>query len=388
VSKLLLFALLFSKDTIITTLAPASLVQPAASPTKNGSHPATAPVILQLLNTSATPLRNVTLDWLLQSNGVVIKTGKARVPAIPANQTRSLLPGLRMPTDTSGETFLILRYSSKPSGPPLAECRILLKPWLPRLAIPPAGELTLADENDIVSIRSPAIRISFNRQTGWLMQYEVNGIKLLDDTIGLRSNFWTPGYNDSANGPGRWMAATRDPHLQLFSNTAMPRLIKIRTEYTLPATTSLLHLSYVVNATGEMLVTQEVEPDTTQAPAGDWPMPCFGMIWMLPPGFDTVTRYGLLGSGSTGISRERTPVGSDLLHLSSTRTGIRWWTITGKDGNGVQFIADTTLLNERTIGRQVHIDHPTALSPDRRPDPLPGGNYRYTYKVKPLVNSR
>ncbi len=403
-TKLLLFALLFSKDSIITTLVPttpASIHVPAHLSTKT-------PITLRILNSSASPLKNILLEWSLQSNGSVTKKGKNHIPALAPNQPTLIRLPLPLPDDSAGESFLLLRYYS--TATLLSERLLLIKPYQPRLTIAPAGEITLSDENDTFTIHSPSIRISFNRQTGWLVRYEIKGIDLLDDSLGLRSNFWWSGYNDSANYPtdSGWRAATRDPHLQVFSTTNSPEQIIIRTEYALPATASLLHLSYNINAGGEMLITQQVEPDTSQPPSRQWPLPCFGMQWTAPAGYDSITEYGPLGSGWIGLKPEQlpTPSASDpLARAKATRTEIRWWKITDKDGNGLQFIADTPLLNESSLrffdGHAIRINidrppqtYPSAAAAPATPDTqpqwpalLPMGNYQYTYKVKPLVSS-
>jgi beta-galactosidase len=398
-TKLLLFALLFSKDSIITTLVP---LTPAST------HLSTkAPITLRILNSSANPFKNILLEWSLQSNGSVTKKGKNHIPALAPNKPILIQLPLPLPDDSTGESFLLLRYYS--TGTLLSERQLIIKPYQPRLTVPPAGEITLSDENDTFTIHSPSIRISFNRQTGWLVQYEIKGIDLLDDSLGLRSNFWWPGYNDSANYPSDsgWLAATREPHLQVFSTTNSPEQIIIRTEYTLPATTSLLHLSYNINAGGEMLITQQVEPDTSQPSSRQWPLPCFGMQWILPAGYDSITEYGPLGSGWIGLKPGYLPTTSPsdpLARAKATRTEIRWWTITDKDGNGLQFIADTPLLNESSLrffdghAIRINIDRPRQTNPSAAapatpdtqppwPALLPMGNYRYTYKVKPLVSS-
>jgi len=392
-TNLLLFALLLSKDTIITSLVPKT---PASAP---------ASTTLRLLNTATTPLKNIVLDWQLLVNGAITKKGKTPIPILSPNKPSLIRLPLHLPDDTAGESFLQLRYHS--TATVLGEQQLLLKPYQPRLTIAPTGEITLSDDNDIFTIHSPSIRISFNRQTGWLVHYEIRGIDLLDDTVGLRSNFWRPGYNDSASyaTDSGWLAATREPHLQLFSNTTSPELIIIRTEYTLPATSSLLHLSYTINANGEMLITQQVETDTTQPPSRQWPMPNFGMQWFLPSGYDSISAYGLTPhstqiTGPPGIFYDRptVPLPSDQTpRATATRTGIRWWTITDKDGNGLQFIADTPLLDESILhsfdGDVISIDLPTPSTPitptpsTSTTPPTPMGNLRYTYKVKPLVSS-
>lgn len=407
----LLFTLLASgRDTIITDLAPPTPAVPrSAISSKHAPSPTPTPITIRILNTSPIPLHNILLEWSIQTNGSITRKGKATIPTLPPQHPTPIrLPvPLPLPDDTSGETFLLLRYHSAASL--LAEQQLQLTPYRPHLTIVPTGEITQTDDNDIFTIHSPSIRISFNRQTGWLVHYEIRGSDLLDDTLGLRSNFWWPGYNDSASyaGDSGWLAATREPHLQLFSNTTSSDQIVVRTEYTLPATASLLHLSYTINADGEMLVTQQVEPDTTQPLPSQWPLPCFGMQWILPPGYDLITGYGPLDSATPANSGPPTPVGTFHDHpttpsssdpharATSTRTGIRWWTITDKDGNGLQFIADTPLLNtsalhgfdsdlitapNRPVSRpqiQISIDRPALM-----------GNLRYSYKVKPLVSPK
>jgi hypothetical protein len=417
--------LLSGRDTIITGLMshPPSIAQPAVSskstPRSSVSRrPAPAPITIRILNSSPAPLHHIFLEWSLQTGGFITRKGKITIPTLSSQHPILVQLPLRLPDDTAGESFLLLRYRS--ANALLAEQEVLLKPYHPTLTIAPAGEITQTDENDIFTIHSPTIRISFNRQTGWLVHYEIKGIDLLDDTLGLRSNFGWPGYNDSAAGPpgSGWLAAAPEPHLQLFSNTTSPEQIIVRTEYTLPASASLLHLSYTINAGGDMLVTQQVEPDTTQPPPRQWSPPCFGMHWILPPGYDSITGYGPLRFNATGPTDSNwigifqdhptIPTSSDPhARAASTRTGIRWWTITDKDGNGLQFIADTPLLNTSALHCfdsdlstasnhpaarpqiQISIDHSTLAGPGRTlTNLLPIGNLRYAYKVKPLIASR
>ncbi len=53
--------------------------------------------------------------------------------------------------------------------------------------------------------------------------------------------------------------------------------------------------------------------------------------------------------------------------------------IADHSGTGLKFIADTTLLNESVSPTHIKVDRPAI-------GVLPIGNYRYMYKVKPLVN--
>jgi beta-galactosidase len=407
--NLLLLALMISgRDTIITSLASPSAAGTRSAASSNRA-PAPALITIQILNTSITPLRNVLLEWALQTNGAITRSGNTIIPILPAQHPTPVRLPIRLPADTAGESLLLLRYRPANSpirpapGPPtsstfLEEQQIGLRPWRPGLTVAPAGEITLTDSNDTFTIHSPLVRICFNRQTGWLVHYEIKGNDLLDDTLGLKSNFYLPRYNDSA--------PSAEPHLQLFSTTSSPELIIVRSEYTLPAAASLLHVSYTINASGEMLVTQQVEPDTTQSTPRTSPLPGFGMQWNLPAGYDSITGYGPLDSTRIGIFHDRpTTASTPGLHIStaSTRSNIRCWTITDKEGNGLQFIADTQLLN---VSAFLCFDGNLRIAPNQPVPRLPirinidraalpnverlasMGILRYSYKVKPLFTSR
>jgi beta-galactosidase len=422
-------------------------VHPVALPSK--------PVTLRVFNPSDTAhLNNIILEWALQINGAIVQQGKTARLRIGPNQSILVHLSLRLPDDNNDETFLQLLYrlqppspippahptttthpitpahptttthptpspnpttTTAPANPILARQQLLLQPATVRLHVDPAGELTLSDVNDTFSIRSPDIHLAFHKQKGWLIHYEVKGAVLLDDSLALKSNFWWPGYNDSANSSpdSGWLAATRDPRLQLFATTIGTGLIIIRTEYTLPATSCKLHISYTINATGEMLVAQQVEPDTMQSNAKGWPLPCFGMQWILPAGYDSIIYYGPGNPGWTGLYPEKAvtpspiqPPSSTGIHLrdTATRTGIRWWKITGRDGSGLLITADSSLLNLSalhafdsdatiTTGRQparpqiqLSIDYPPSANPFNHPWPIvmPYGSYQYSYKVTPV----
>ncbi len=120
-------------------------------------------------------------------------------PRPPSTPTLVRLP-TTLPDDTAGESFLLLRYRPKfPSDPPSANHLLHI----------PANNTSASDPGDLPHHRTrrrdhpdrrqrylhhPLLpfRISFNRQTGWLVHYEIKGTDLLDDTLGLKSNFCRP----------------------------------------------------------------------------------------------------------------------------------------------------------------------------------------------------
>ena len=354
-----------------------------------GTPPGT--ITLRILNDSGLrDYANIVLDWELRANGLVRQKGSIGYLPIPPKHPATIRLPVQIASTSGEELYLGLRYHYRnkilpghPQAPPgpttspgrlLASEQLLIKPWTgSQLLVKPAGDLSFTDENGLFTIQSPRVLLRFDKQTGWLQSYEVGDHRLLEDTPGLRSHFWLapadPGYAaDSAGVSPTWAAANQAPHLQLFSTSTGSQLVIVRAEYTLPETSCLLHLGYTINAMGEMQVEQSVEADSTKQ--GE-PLPCFGMYWQLPPGFDSVTVYG--GAG--------TPFRETNAYAAATYTGVRWWTITRPDGKGLRFTADSTLLtiSTRPSDRHLIIDNPAL------PYHLPYGNYRYTYKVSPVL---
>jgi hypothetical protein len=393
------------------------------------------PVTLRVfIRDSSLSLSGLILEWELQVNGVLRQKGTVSNIVIgPQRSTLVHLP-VRPPVADGDEAFLQVQYRyrkaapSAPSaptgrpaspapgtrqpivaaartGPVIAEAQLLLKASAGNdLVIRPSGELSFTDSNDIFTIQSPAVHLEFNKQTGWLQRYTVKGTVLLDDTAGLRSIFWLPGSDDTAEP---WLEATRDPRLQLFSTSTGSEMVIVRAEYTLPATSCLMHLSYTVNALGEIGVEQSLESDSTQK---GWPLPCFGMQWALPAGFDSIAYYGLgvrqpdsgrAAATRIGIYRQllsappsAPPSPDSHSRGMATATAVRWWKITGPGHSGLLITADSSLFNGSAlhaspIRLNIYYRQPATVSAfDDHPGlslHLPYGNYRYGYKVTPVT---
>ncbi len=379
---------------IIDTLSPTPKAQPILTTLVSA-----APITLRILNDSGLrDYTNLILDWELRANGLVRQKGSLGYLPIPPNHPAIVRLPVRVSPAAGEELFLGLHYRyriTKTAGhaatpaplPPataagnaatpgrtLAGEQLLLKPWTgSQIPVKPAGDLSFTDSNGLFTILSPIALLRFDKQTGWLQTYEIRNHRLVEDSPGLKSHFWLepadPGYAaDSATASSSWKEAGRAPHLQLFSTSTGSQLVIVRAEYTLPETSCLLHLSYTINAAGEMEVGQSMEADSTKQGES---LPCFGMYWRLPGGFDSVAVYG-----GAGIPFRETNA-----YAARTYSGVRWCSITGPDGKGLRFTADSTLLtiDTRSSDPRLIIDNPSL------PYHLPYGNYRYTYKVSPVL---
>ena len=446
-----------------TTLIPIiTLATPAARPAASASFPysstgrqvsgrvaATSPVAvtLRVFNPSPTlALSNLKLEWTLEVNGSLRQKGAMGGLSVAPHHTSLVHIPARLPGGDSNEIFLRLRCLRIPlpsSGAIpviLSEEQLLVQtPGGNMPEVRPNGDLTFTDENDTFTIHSPLIHIEFNKQTGWMQRYEAGGAVLLTDTPVLKSNFWRSGAPFGRQrlaagdaGDTAWLEASHDPHLQLFSTSTGNTMIIVRAEYTLPATSCLLHVSYTINAKGEMLVAQQLEADSTQKGEA---LPCFGMRWLLPVTYDSIEYYGpgrtrgsispdAVVSDSSGAADDNSTIPRDSIRLHAPWVGIyhdtvgnpsspashqrnqamitaiRWIRITGPDGSGLLITADSTLLNAGAISSAggmtttpsvlLRIDSRQPAAPGIPGDNrqlsygLPYGNYRCTYKVSPV----
>jgi hypothetical protein len=201
--------------------------------------------------------------------------------------------------------------------------------WGGDIGIPAAGDLNFTDSNDVFTVTSPALHASFDKQTGWLQQYVVNGLPLVTDTNGLRP------------------ALAEPPHLQLFSSSTGPQLVIIRAEYTVPELSCLLHLSYTLNAAGALLISQTLETDTTRQDSAVHPIDRFGLNWTLPAGSDSIAWYGI--APDTADAANVLPADSvPTLHTGRLSAGVatlvRWWTVLDRNDKGARLTADSNLL--------------------------------------------
>ncbi|HVS94837.1 MAG TPA: hypothetical protein VHE54_00070 [Puia sp.] len=313
--------------------------------------------------TRDTPLARtpvIRLEWQLLVNGMPSQKGVLPVVTLSARHPTPVNVPAKWPAGNDELTLRLIFRRPSPAtgrarGNPLFTRQILVRPWKGDYAIPPTGDLSFTDSNDIFTITSANAIFRFDKQTGWLLHYEVNHLVLVDDSAGLR--------------PSLWPADSTVPHLQLFSTSTGSQLVIVRSEYTLPEVSCLLHMSYTMNASGEMLVGQSLEADSTrQSPA----LPSFGMNWTLPARLDSVAGYGPPADSSW----------PDIFHASvatTPTTPIRWMAFYGGDKKGIRITADSNFLVLRTSANRLELQRPMPHYP------LPYGNYQYCYKVSPVL---
>ncbi|HVU97058.1 MAG TPA: beta-galactosidase domain 4-containing protein [Puia sp.] len=298
---------------------------------------------------------NITLHWQFLVNGLVRQQGSAPGLTLLPGHSRTLRLPLKPPAPGE-ESYIKVEYR-KPlrNSPPLATQTLPLTPWGGDTRIPATGELSFTDSNNVFSIGSPTLQLSFDKESGWLLQYTVKGQTLLADSNGLRPALPAP------------------PHLQLFSTSTGSQMVIVRTEYTVPDLSCLLHLSYMVNSNGALLVESTLETDTTRQDSILHPIDRFGVNWTLPTGADSLTWFGATDS-IPAIHKATAPT-------AVPADNVRWCDIYDSTGKGLRLTADSNFLQLHISSLRTHIDIDSHL-PSHPALPI---HFHYSFKVTPLL---
>ena len=327
-----------------------------------------------------TDLSNVRMEWNVTVNGEIKQKGILEdVNVLPHSTKEFTIPVKLVP---KGEEFLNVVYKQKeenllvPKDHIVAEEQMLLAgTYRNNIEIMPAGKLTVKETNADLSITSSDINVRFNKQTGLMDKYVVNGQSYIDDSTALNPAFWrAPTDNDmGAFFQLRlkvWKTAPGNLKLTDFKATHEKDVVTVKTSFTLPDVAAKLNLQYVLNSKGEMEVDQQMVADTSARVPLKMPrwgggnevrmekvpmLPRFGMNWILPAGFETIDYYG---NGPVENYQDRNyaaPVGIYKQSVShqfypyirpqetGNKTGIRWFKIMNANGKGLLIQSDSFL---------------------------------------------
>jgi beta-galactosidase len=327
-----------------------------------------------------TDLSYVRMEWNVTVNGEIKQKGILEdVNVLPHSTKEFTIPVKLVP---KGEEFLNVVYKQKeenllvPKDHIVAEEQMLLAgTYRNNIEIMPAGKLTVKETNADLSITSSDINVRFNKQTGLMDKYVVNGQSYIDDSTALNPAFWrAPTDNDmGAFFQLRlkvWKTAPGNLKLTDFKATHEKDIVTVKTSFTLPDVAAKLNLQYVLNSKGEMEVDQQMVADTSARVPLKMPrwgggnevrmekvpmLPRFGMNWILPAGFETIDYYG---NGPVENYQDRNyaaPVGIYKQSVShqfypyirpqetGNKTGIRWFKIMNANGKGLLIQSDSFL---------------------------------------------
>lgn len=234
-------------------------------------------------------LSNVYIRWVVRHNGVPVKNGVYTKPfSVAPRKTTNINLGFTdlFKTYLKGELTLDVSYHQAiateliAKDQELAKAQITVRPFKP--SIEPL-QASMVDKRPLKLKRGQSIVISntcctvaFDKTTGWLTRYDVNGQKLLAEGGTLKPTFWRALTNNdrAANGEKQFAQWEKTTYTlvalkteKVKSNSTQRTDICVTAQYELKEQNVALSICYTINEGGVMKVEQTVTPnDETAVP--------------------------------------------------------------------------------------------------------------------------
>ena len=213
----------------------------------------------------------------------------------------------------------------------------------------------VVEDNDsyYLIVKGENFHIDFERRSGYLSLYDVNGLSILDEGAQLTPNFWrAPTDNDMGAGLQKKYLAWKNPEIKLTSleHATENGLVVVTAKYDMPTVSAKLTLTYRINKEGAIEVTQSMTTDKNAKVSN---MFRFGMRAALNKNLSNIQYYGRGPienysdrNNSTNIGIYAQTVDEQFYSYirpqeTGTKTDIRWWNQTNKGGNGIQLVGKT-----------------------------------------------
>lgn len=333
------------------------------------------------------------LEWALVKNGRIERTGRVEnLSVAPQQKTQLKLDWGSI--DNDGEWLLNVSYRLKnregllSAGHIVAKNQLTLQPYQavkPELKNVPVNNQAVVvpeivdNQRRFVIVKGENFVVEFNRRTGLLSKYQVNGLDFLQEGAALTPNFWrAPTDNDMGAGLQRRYEAWKEPGLTLKSLTKDTEdgMVVVHATYELKKVSAQLELTYRINNQGAIQVTQQMKADPNAEVSH---MFRFGMQMAMPKSFDTIEYYGrgpienyIDRNNSTDLGIYRQSVDEQFYSYirpqeTGNKTDIRWWKQLNAAGNGLLVVAEAPFSGSALHYTQESLDE--GLQKDQRHSP-------------------
>jgi beta-galactosidase len=336
-----------------------------------------------------TNLKKYLIHYEVKENSKTIRGGKVSLDIEPqGNKPLNVnVGGLKPKAGT--EYFVEFRVTTTepealiPVGYEIAKEQFLL-PIAPlaRTYKTEGSMLNCNDKDNLLEVASSKVQFVFNKATGLVTSYKVNGTEYFKDGFGLQPNFWrAPTDNDYGNqGPKRlqiWKEASKDFRIAEASVRKEGKDAVLTAKYLLPAgnhyiVTYRIHPSGVVKAdftftpTGIKAAKTEVSEATVTATytpgnenmhkvSSDLVVPRIGIRFHLPAEMNQVTYFGRgpeenYIDRNAGVTVDLYKSTAEQMYYPYVRpqenghhTDTRWLSVGKKNGKGLTIYADQTI---------------------------------------------
>ncbi|MFT5296929.1 MAG: beta-galactosidase [Colwellia sp.] len=314
-------------------------------------------------------LSHLYFSWQLEENGHVIKQGILKSPTVLAGQQGELiLPLDKIRYKANTEYFVTVNAIENVGDNTLIPKESVIA-WHQfsltnktemglaknNAPVTSTDNVTLSETAQILVIKGDDLVVSFDKNSGLLNQYKVNGMELVDQ--GLSGNFWR-AVTDNDKGWGVhyklnvWQEASIKQTLKsLTSKQINPSSISVTTVHTLADSIAELTTHYEIFANGKINVDTTFNPLKGKLPN----LPRVGMHMQVAKELQQLEWFGRGPLSSYSDRKSSMAIGvyqsqvSEQLHdysrpqESGNKSDVRWFTLTDEHGVGLKISSNKPL---------------------------------------------
>lgn len=303
------------------------------------------------------------LEWMLLYDGKAIKSGVVENLDIAPGAT-SVIPVDFGQICNCGETLLNVEYILKdaegllPAGHIAARQQIILKEAEP-------APMVLTSENSVIRpepvicdndkkyliVNGEDFIVEFNRITGYIERYVVDGTEMLKEKTSVRPNFWrAPTDNDFGADLQLKYSVWKSPVIVLkdMKSNSENGIAMISCDYEIQ-NIGKLRLEYEINGIGTIKITETMTAEKGREVSD---MFRFGMQVVMPETFNRIEYYGrgpienysdrkssaFIGIYTQSVDEQFYPYIRP--QENGTKSDIRWWNMTNAAGKGFRVTSE------------------------------------------------
>ena len=306
------------------------------------------------------------MEWELLKDGKSVRTGVIeKLNVAPQHTSTVKLETGNLSED--GEWLLNVKYIQNnregliPAGHVVAKNQLLLKSYeAPQMNLsnvesvnqPVVAPILNNENSNCIEVSGGTFNIQFNRYTGYMDSYTVNGTQMIKEGACLTPNFWrAPTDNDYGAGLQNRYSVWKNPYIKLLSlrPEVKDNQVIVYADYEIKQVSAKLSLTYTINNVGAVKVTQSMKTDKS-AKVSD--MFRFGMQLVMPKSFEYISYYGRGPVENYSDRNNCTDLGvynqtvTEQFYAyirpqeNGNKTDIRWWKQYNSEGKGLMFVAE------------------------------------------------
>ena len=231
-----------------------------------------------------TNLKKYQIHYSVLSNNKTIKSGKVSLDIAPQASKEFTVPVNGLKSQPGTEYFVNFSVTTVepepliPAGYEIAYDQFQLPIHAEKRIYKANGPaLTTATSGDELTVSSSKVNFVFNKKSGLVTSYKVDGTEYFKDGFGIQPNFWrAPNDNDYGNGaPKRlqvWKQSSKNFHVTDVKMTTENKVVSLKATYLLAAgnlyvVTYRIYPSGIVNVSAQFTSTdmQAAETEVSEA---------------------------------------------------------------------------------------------------------------------------